>query len=178
LAEGIQEAYRRLEIDPSFDNLVILTPAIHAFGFPVETRESLQSIVGLLRRTANPDRELVQSILTLLAHIAALANDIKLADGVAEICIEQIADAKDRRAVVESTFRIIECAAADQDRSTAQTTLLRRLEQAAFVVPPGQLAGDLLGLLQVLKDVNPSMRQRLGRALALADLGLTPVNAA
>jgi hypothetical protein len=178
LAEGIQEAYRRLQTDPSFDNLLILTPAIQAFGFPAETRESLRSIVGLLRRMPSGDKELIQSILTLLAHIAALANDVKLADGVAEICIEQIANARDRRAVVESTFRIIECAAANQDQSTAQTTLLRRLEQAAFVVPPGRLAGDLFGLLQVLKRVNPPVRQRLGRALALANLGLTPFNAA
>jgi hypothetical protein len=178
LSEPIQEAYRRLETEPSFDNLLILTPAIHAFGFPVETRDSLQKVVGLLRRTSGAPREIVQSVLTLLAHIATLANDVKLADGVAEICIEQIASANDRQAVVEPTFRIIECAAADQDRSAAQTTLLRRLEQAAFVVPSGPLIGDLLGLLEALKAVNAPIQQRLGRALALANLGVTRFNAA
>lgn len=174
----IQEAYRRLEREPSLENLLVLTPAIHAFGFPVEAREGLQKIIGLLRRSPNEDKRLVSSVLTLLSHVAALASDVKLADGVAEICIDSIASAGDRHEVVESIFRIIECSAADENYATAHETLLKRLEQAAYIVPAGPLVSDVLGLLEVLKTVNEPLRERLGRALALANLGVSRFSAA
>lgn len=178
LAEPIQQAYRRLEAEPSPENLLVLTPAIHAFGFPVETRVGLQKVIGVLRRSPHEAREVTQAVLALLAHIAALANDVNLADGVAEICIEQIASADARKALLEAMPRIIECAAADPDRSASQTTLLRRLEQAAFLVPAGPLVADLQSLLEVLKNVNLPLRQRLGRALALVNLGVSRFNVA
>jgi hypothetical protein len=178
LSGPIQQAYRRLEAGPSLENLLILTPAIHAFGFPIETRESLQKVIGVLRRSPHEARNITQASLTLLAHIAALANDVNLADGVAEICIEQIASADGRKALLEAMLRIIECAAANPDSSASRTTLLRRLEQAAFLVPVGLLAADLQSLLEVLKSVNLPLRQRLGRALALVSLGVSRFNVA
>ena len=178
LPQALQEAYRELEIVPSLENLLVLTPAIHAFGFPVETREGLQKVVGVLRRSRGEPREIAQAALTLLAHVAALANDVNLADGVAEICIEQIATAADRRALVEAMLRIVECSAADTDRLKSQMTLVRRLEQAAFVVPAGPLVADLQNLLLVLKSVNFPLRQRLGRALAMVALSISRFNAA
>ncbi len=178
LPQALQEAYRKLESEPSLENLLILTPAIHAFGFPVETREGLQKVVGILRRTRDAPREIAQAALTLLAHVAALANDVNLADGVAEICLEQIATADDRRALVEAILRIVECSAADTDRSKSQATLLRRLEQAAFIVPAGPLVTSLQSVLEVLKSVNFPLRQRLGRALAMGALGNSRFNAA
>jgi hypothetical protein len=178
LSEPIQEAYRQLETEPSLENLFILTPVIHAFGFPVETREGLQKVIGVLRRSPHEAREITQAALTLLAHIAALANDVNLANGVAEICIEQIASADGGKALLEAMLRIIECGAADPDRSASQATLLRRLEQAAFLVPVGPLVTDLQSLLAVLKSVNLPLRQRLGRALALVNLGVSRFNVA
>ena len=73
------------------DALLLLTPAIQGFGFPNEALKSLYAVLTAIRSdTSNEDQELNLNALKLIAHIAAMVQDVKLADAVAEVCIERI----------------------------------------------------------------------------------------
>jgi hypothetical protein len=109
--------------------------------------------------------------LKLTAHLAVLEQDVRLADAVAEACIERLVFVDERQQTHETVYRLIECAAADHDRERAMSTLARRLEQVANIVRDGTLLGELAESLEVLKLINSALSERLGRAIALARLG-------
>ena len=175
----LAEPYARLMSNPNVENLLLLTPAIHAFGFPPEALESLHAVLGYIRRHANgEDDDLVLNALKLLAQIAVMASNVKLADAVANACMERLPEAKQRPKLLELIFRLVECAAADPDRIGAKSTLASRIEQACYIFPGGPLSTDVIDLLELLKIIDPLMEQRLGRALALATLGASRASAA
>ena len=177
--EMLTEPYEQLIKEPTVDRLLLLTPAIHSFGFPPEALDSLYAVIASIRREPYKDgRELSQNALKLIAHLAVLEQDVRLADAVAEACIERLVFIDEREPTHETVYRLIECAAADQDRERATSTLVRRLEQVANIVRNGALLSELADLFEVLKIINSSMSQRLGRAIALAKLGAAKNRAA
>jgi hypothetical protein len=170
--EMLTKPYEQLIKEPTVDQLLLLTPAIHSFGFPPEALDSLYAVIASIRREPYKDgREFRDSALKLIAHISVLEQDVRLADAVAQACIERLAFIDERQPTHETVYRLIECAAADQDRERAMSTLARRLEQVANIVRDGAFLGELADLFEVLKIINSSMSQRLGRAIALAKLG-------
>jgi hypothetical protein len=171
--------YERLINEPTVDHLLLLTPAIHSFGFPPQALTSLYAVVASIRREPlTGGNNLTQHALQLLAHISVLEQEIRLADVVAEASIEQLAFTDERRSTHEAVYRLVECAAADQDHDRAMSTLARRLEQVANVVRNPALLGELADLFEDLKTINPSLSALLGRAIALAKLGASKTRAA
>src|SRR5262249_16742909 len=87
----IEAPYWRLIKEPSVDHLLVMTPAIHRYGFPPEARASLDAIVSIIRRnSAALDDEVTLKALKLIAHVAVMTHDRKLADAVAEASIERL----------------------------------------------------------------------------------------
>jgi hypothetical protein len=172
---GLIEPYQKLISEPSIGNLLILTPAIIAFGVPPEAYESLHMVVANIRRDSSQgDDEVVLNALKLLAHIATMLQNVKLADAVAEACIERLALNEQRQTLVETIYRLVECAGADQNRDNATASLARRLEQVSYIVRNEELLAEIAELLQSLKLINTSLETKLGRAIAMAKLGRSP----
>jgi hypothetical protein len=92
--------------------------------------------------------------------------------------IVRLAFIDERQPTHETIYRLIECAAADQDYNRVTATLARRLEQAASIIRNEALLGEIANLFEALKLINPAISQRLGRAIALAKLGASKAQAA
>jgi hypothetical protein len=112
-----------------------------------------------------------QTALTLCTHIAAQTNDVALAEDVSKTCIEGIRIMKEPDSGNQTTLRIIECAAADSDRGAAYATLAGRLENLGSIFP-SKLMPNFLDILEMLRDIEPRLAVLLGRAVALAQLGM------
>jgi hypothetical protein len=84
----------------------------------------------------------------LANYIAMQLKERTLADVVAEFFIENASALNDGERPSETLFGLIECAAADPDRSRGQKVLSRRLETLAFVVESAHLP-DVYDTLRV-----------------------------
>jgi hypothetical protein len=84
--------YERRINERTVDHLLLLTPAIHSFGFPPQALTSLYAVVASIRREPLAGgNNLTQHAMQLLAHISVLEQEIRHADVVAEASIEQLA---------------------------------------------------------------------------------------
>jgi hypothetical protein len=176
----LKEPFQRLINEKSLDTLLQLTLAIFAFGFPTEARASLDGVISSIRRNAPPiEEDLVLAGVRLLSHIAVTTKDRKLADSIAETLMERVPIIQSRSSTLEAAYRFVECRAADTDGGNAATSLARRLEQFAFLVPNESLLPEVPNLLETIKMIDPTLECRLGRAMAVAKLGASkprPVN--
>lgn len=68
---------------------------------------------------------------------------------------------------------MIECSAANADRENAKVVLARRLEELAFLVRDCDLLNEVTAYIELLKTIDASLLTRMGRALAMAKLGIT-----
>jgi hypothetical protein len=83
-------AYRDLADGPSVENLLVVSPLIEAFGFPQEASADVMKVLDLIRSQGGDGDERRNVVaLSVLAHISILTNDVALADGVAEACMER-----------------------------------------------------------------------------------------
>jgi hypothetical protein len=170
----LADAYRQIIDIPTVEHLLMLTPAIQAFGPPREIVPSLYKVVATIRADSSDDEDgRIPNALRLLAQVAALLEEPKLADAVAEACIERLAIREDRENIIETIHRLIECSAAEQDRELSRVSLARRLEQLGYIVRNGALLAEIADWIDELKIVNPTVKCSLGRALAIARLGAT-----
>jgi hypothetical protein len=110
----------------------------------------------------------------MVAHVAVVQQNVKLADAVAEASIEHLAIVNDRQAALEAIYRLIECAGADPDQPRGKGLLAKRLEQVAFIVKDRSLLVEIGEYLDTLKLIDPALEERLGRAMAMAKLGANP----
>lgn len=179
LGESISGAYRRLQTEPSIDNLLSLTPVIHAYGVPGGINGAVRKVVdGIRNRQTDGDEDVVQPTLILACHVAEMTNDVELADTIADTAAEAILREQEPGLVQHMFFRLLECAAANPDRKAALATLARRLELLALRLPMSEALVELFNLLRVLRTVEPMIAPLLGRAVALAKLAALRVTAA
>jgi hypothetical protein len=168
----LKEPFHELINEKSLDMLLRLTPAIWAFGFPTEARASLDGVISAIRRnTPAIEEELVLAGVKLLSHIAVATKDRRLADSVIETLMERVPIMQSRSSTLEAAYRFVECRAADTHEGNAATSLARRLEQFAFLVPNESLLPEIANLLETIKMIDPALECRLGRAMAVAKLG-------
>ena len=109
--------------------------------------------------------------LSVLAHIAVIAENAALADRISEVCLERARRTENQGPIFEIACRLIECAAVIKDRAEAARKLGRRLEILAFIVPASEAAAGLAATIETLKRIQPERAPLLGRALAVARLG-------
>jgi hypothetical protein len=181
LGEDIGGAYRQLETEPSVNNLLCLTPAIHAYGVPsgVAINGAVRKIIDTIRDSHDGiDKDAAQPTLIMACHIAAMTNDPDLADAIADTAIELVLSEQEPGLVQQMFFRLVECAAANPDREAARSALARRLEFLAFRLPALEPMGGFLSLLRALRSVEPKMAPLLGRAIAAARLATLSATAA
>jgi hypothetical protein len=169
----VADVYRELINAPTLDKLLRARAAISTFGCPAEVVESLYKIIAHLRRSAPQTNDQILDALRLIAHVAVMLNDVALADAVAEASLERLSLDEDRQSVVETVHRLIECSAADVDRENAKVTIARRLEQLAFLVRDGALLTEVVAYIELLKTTDAGSSTRMGRALAMANLGIS-----
>jgi hypothetical protein len=169
---AFREPFQTLMKEQSLDALLLLTPAIHAFGLPSEARASLDGVVSSIRRNSPAlEEEVVLAGLKLLSHIAVTTKDRRLADAVVETCMERLPIIDSRQSTLDAAYRFVECRAADPDGASATMALARRLEHFAFLVRKESLLLDVVSLFETIKTIDPTLECRLGRALAVAKLG-------
>jgi hypothetical protein len=167
------EAFRRLKSDPTVDNLLATTVFFEAFGFPPEVMPHVVKVLDLIRgQGAGDDERRAAAIFAVLAHIAVLTKDAKLANGVAEVCLDRARAFKGSEPLFEIVARLVECAGVNANRAEAMQTLAQRLEILAYSIPSSELLSDLLSATQKLKSVQPDLAPFLGKALAITRLGL------
>jgi hypothetical protein len=167
----IGDAYRRLQSEPSIDSLLCLTPVIHAYGVPSGINDAVLKVVDTIRgRPTDMDEDIVKPTLILACHVAAMTNDVKLADAIADTAVEAILREQEPGLVQQMFFRLLECAAANPDREAALTILARRLEFLALRLPVSEAIVELFNLLHVLRTVEPTIAPLLARAVAVAKL--------
>jgi hypothetical protein len=173
LHEDIRTAYRQLEAEPSADNLLCLTPAIHAYGVPsgIAINGAVRKIIDNIRNSRDYiDEDAVQVTLIMACHIATMTNDPDLADAIADTAIELVLKEQEPGLVQQMFFRLVETAGANPDREAARSALARRLEFLALRLPASEAIAVLLSLLRALRSVEPKMAPLLGRAMAAAKL--------
>jgi hypothetical protein len=179
--QDLVEPYQPFMDKPTVENLLLLTPLVDIFGFPREALDRLHKVTSDIRSMPLGDDDTEQGLLNalkLMAHISAMLQDAPLADAVSATCIERLAVTTKRPHALELIYRLIECAAADRDRTRALTSLVQRLEQASLVMAAAALIAEFGGILQTLKEINPSLESRLGRAMATAKLAASSIRAA
>jgi hypothetical protein len=153
---------------------VRLTPLVFTFGFPIELIEKVLDVMDALRRDGSTLQDTnVQLALATAAHIAVQQLSTSLADAAANVCFEKANTITDASTAAEATFRLVECAAADADPVRARSTLVRRLENLAFMLPASALP-QLLEGIEVLQSLSDQLAVELGRARAVARLGIVP----
>jgi hypothetical protein len=148
-----------------------------AFGFPQELSGDVMKVLGVIRGSGGDgDERRNVAALSVLAHIAVLINDVALADGVAEVCMDR-ARALTDTAIIEIVARLVECSGAIADPDTARTTLARRLEVLSLALPSNAISG-LVSAIESLRRIQPLLAPLLGRPLAAARLALPRPTAA
>ncbi len=165
------EAFRELANDPSVRSLLSISPFIEAVGFPDEALGDAEKVLASIR-TAAPDADDKSAVLALsvLAHIAILTESHRLAESIAEVCLERARRTESSRAIFDIVCQLVECAAVFGDRGQAARTLVRWLEILAYIVPPSGAADGLVSTIDMLKRVQPELAPSLGRAKAAARL--------
>jgi hypothetical protein len=172
-------AYRDLRDDPSVENLLVVTPLIEAFGFPQEAISDVMKVLSIIRGQGGDGDERRDFIaLSVLAHISILTDDIELADGVAEACMERARGLTNPNMVFEIVTRLVECSGTNAVGDTARVTLARRLELLALVLPSSDIISEFISAIETLKRVQPLLTPLLGRASAAARLALPRSTAA
>lgn len=177
--QDVAKLYDAFIREPSVDQLLTITPAIHVFGPPREIIESLHKIVSIIRTDSLGDEEGALTIaIKLLSHTAVLLQDVKLANAVAEVCIERLAVDQQRATVVEVLYRLLECAAAETDKVAWRLFLSRKLDQVGYMITNRELLAEVVTWIEKLKLINPELNCGLGRALSIAKLGASGSTAA
>jgi hypothetical protein len=164
-------AFRDLAQNPSIDQLIGISPLIEAFGFPAESKAAVAKVLDLVRQQRqDSDQQRIVVALSILAHISVLTNDVSLADGVADACLERVLPQINPGAVFEIVARLVECSGARADRDAARAALAQRLEVLAFSLPSSRVASALISAIESLRRVQPDIAPLLGRTLAAARL--------
>jgi GNAT superfamily N-acetyltransferase len=173
------EAYRRLASEPSIDNLLGIAPFFEAFGFPPEVMPHVLKVLDLIRtQGAGNDERRAATVFAFLAHIAVLTKNAELTDGVAEVCLDRARAFKDSEPLFEIVTRLVECAGVGGNRTETMRIFAQRMEFLAHMLPSSELLSDLVSVIQKLKLIQPSLAPFLGKALAIARLGLPHSQAA
>jgi hypothetical protein len=166
------DAFRALANDPSVNTLISISPFVATFGFPHEATSDVQKVLASIRMSPpDEDDKLNVLALSLLAHIAVLTEDVELAGSVSDVCLERARRIVEQGPILEVVCRLVECAAATDDRAEAAQTLARQLEALAFIIPVSDGAEGLASTIEVLKRIQPGIAPLLGRALSIARLG-------
>ena len=164
--------YAMLIKEPSVRHLLRMTPAIQAFGPPREITESLHRVIGIIRADSSTDEEgLLTGAIKLLCHISALLQDASLGNAAAEACIERLFIDQQREKVIEAIHRLLECSAAEPDKTATRLFLSRKLEQVCCAINHADLHAEIVAWIEKLKVINPELNCALGRALAIAKIG-------
>lgn len=174
LKGDLADIYSGLAGQQTVNYLVRMTPLIFTFGFPAELNDKVLALMEALRRDASTlEDQNVQMALATATHIAVQGQNTDLADAVANVYFEKANSVTDAWTAVEAMFRLVECAAADPNRVQARSTLTRRLENLALILPRPVLPQFLDGI-EVVQSLGDDLAVGLGRARAAARLGVTP----
>jgi hypothetical protein len=173
----VGEMYEKLEREPTVENFLTFMQVVYAFGFHPDARESALKVVQSLRtEIPSVSQEYAQAALDLAAFIAARNRDVELADTVAIASIERFVAGPDVAGLLPTASVIVECAAAVADRKEALAALARRLENLAFVVSMESLP-EALDILRILQSIDEDLSPLLGRAIAVARVGIPAISA-
>lgn len=160
--------YRKFVDNPSLDNFLASEPLFVSFGTPPESLTALLQVVSDLRQIPMKwDDKKVQHAIALAVYVAAQVKDRSLADAIAEHLIESASTIGEERVAGELSFRLLECAAADSDRSNSHRVLANRLEAVAYLLMPNQVP-YVHDLLLILAKIDLGLAQLLGKAIATA----------
>lgn len=174
----IYEIFAEFLAKPNVDTFLMFFQLAQAFGLPVALRESaLAAIQALRTEIAKTDPLLARGALELGAFVAALNHDAELADAVATVALERLVSDLDPYRILSASVILVECAAANKNRSEALATLARRLENMAFVSKTDNLL-EAIEIFRILQSINEELSPLLGRAIATARLGMPRVAAA
>ncbi len=175
----LADHYRNVVATQSVERFLRLTSMVHAFMPPKEVEPAAIAIVrGISRAKKAEERELDGMALALSAHLAALFQSSALADVVAETTVALCRQKSDLLGVEDAVMRLLECNAAYADRATADDALARQLEGIAFAIDDAADLRQLFEFIDALQNVDPDLAQRLGRARAIAHLGVGRLGAA
>lgn len=168
----VADAFKELADNPSIDTLLSISPFIEAFGFPDEASGDAEKVLESIREAplGEDDKGTVLA-LSVLAHIAVLAENASFADRITEVCLERARRTEHQGPIFEIACRLIECTAVIKDRTEAARTIARRLEILTFIVPASEAAEGLTATIEMFKRLRPDIAPLLGRALAAARLG-------
>lgn len=166
----LTEAYEFFFRDVTLDHFLFMASIVYSFGAPPEMVPSVRKILDDIRAdprdTAEPP---VDSAVALAANIAVQLQDTELANAVADLCLEKTSNTKDRAAVYECVFRLLECSQADADTERSRKSLARWVESLAFRIPAG-VGLDLAEAIVALTRIEPELMRFLSRAAAAARL--------
>ena len=88
------------------------------------------------------------------------------------MCLDHARTFRGSEPLFEIVARLMECATVNANRTESMQTLGQRLELLAYMLPSSGLLSDLLSAIQKLKLIQPDLAPFLGKALAIARLGL------
>lgn len=169
--QRVTEQIQHLQDEPTAENLTALMPWIETLAPSQTPSAGVHKVLEAIRQGAERgEDEVVESALSLAAHLAVLNGDVPLANAVAETCLERLRTMTERVSVIDVAARLVECAAADADRARAKQVLVQRLDRMSFFLPTGAPAGELAAVLQVLQSLDRELAIQLGRAVQAARL--------
>jgi hypothetical protein len=168
---GHQPIFEKFCANPNFDTLMMCAPGIFIAGAPKEILDPCNTLMAQLHKNSPRwDEGDTQFFIQIIAFVALQAQDVSLANSVAEFCLERVRESPPDGTSLEIICRLLECASANPDAATAMRVLARRLEAIAYLSPASTLA-DLYDSLRQLQLLNDSLSSGLGKATAAARLG-------
>jgi hypothetical protein len=160
-----------LSAKPGDGTLLLCGPGFYTMGVTKEALLACHKVMSQLQRDASRwDDGDTRHVLQALSFAAMQAQDVPLADSVADFCVEKARDLKDESSTLEIVCRLIECASADPNHGQAIETLARRLESVSFLAPASTLI-DLNDSLRHMQLLDENLARNLGRAVATSRLG-------
>ncbi len=170
----IADAIIALRDNPTIGKFLSLSPSIELLGIPEDMIDAAFAVLNIICLTPQIDiNSETLAAFSILARVAVLTKNEKLADNICDACLEAARTADNSRAIFEFVARLVECASVNRDRAEAMQTLTNRLETLAFALPASRPMAGLVSALDSLKRVQPQLRPLLGRALAAAKLGMS-----
>jgi hypothetical protein len=168
---GFRSHYEKLYAEPNGDNLLMCGPGFYSVGITKDAIQACHAVLGQLQKGGSRwDEDNTQYVLQTLSFVAMQAQDVSLADAVADFCVEKTRELPDEGFALEILCRLIECASANSNRVQAMEALARRLESVASLAHASSLL-DLHDTLRHLQALDETLSYSLGRTVAMARLG-------
>jgi hypothetical protein len=157
----------------TLESFLVLEPLVFGWGMPPDMGGIARSALAVAAR--DPDgfaNLLVRKTLAFASIVALQLKNRELADEIAEMLLSLAPAITEPQMVFEAILTTMKCSYTGRSVDDGRALATLRLERLAAVCASGDVAAAIHRSLVKLQKCDSSYRKNLGRAVAIATLGL------